>query len=355
MDGQVRPFCSAKFCLIRIILSLMKALVTGGGGFLGGAIVRRLRARGAAVRSFSRGDYPELAKIGVEQTRGDLGSDKDALFKAAEGCDAVFHVAAKAGVSGSYDEYHRANVLGTEHVLAACRAHKIAKLIFTSSPSVTFDGTDQEGVDERAPYPADERFLADYPRTKALAEKMVLSANGADMATVALRPHLIWGPGDTNLVPRILSRANSGKLRLIENGGKKVDTTYIDNAALAHLLAADKLGPGAACAGKAYFISNGEPATMDEIVNGILAAAGLPPVTKKISPHAAYAAGTLMEGWYGIFKRGEEPPLTRFIAKQLATAHWFDLSAARRDLGYTPEVSIQEGLRRLAEHLRKIG
>lgn len=328
----------------------MKALVTGGGGFLGGAIVRRLRARGDAVRSFSRGTYPDLEKLGVEQFRGDIGANKDALFKAAEGCDVIFHVAAKAGVSGAAESYHRANVLGTEHVLAACRAHKIAKLVFTSSPSVTFDGTDQVNVDERAPYPT--RFLADYPRTKALAEKMVLEANGAELATVALRPHLIWGPGDTNLVPRILARAKTGKLRLIETGGKKVDTTYIDNAALAHLLAADKLAPGAPCAGKAYFISNGEPAPMDEIVNGILAAAGLPPVTKKISPGMAYLAGALMEGWYGLFKRDEEPPLTRFVAKQLATAHWFDLTAAKRDLGYSPEVSTKEGLRRLAEHLR---
>ncbi|MCW8133020.1 MAG: NAD-dependent epimerase/dehydratase family protein [Planctomycetota bacterium] len=330
----------------------MKALVTGGGGFLGGAIVRRLRARGDAVRSFSRGTYPDLEKLGVAQFRGDLGADRDALFKAAEGCDAVFHVAAKAGVSGSAEAYRRANVLGTEHVLAACRAHRIAKLVFTSSPSVTFDGADQEGVDERAPYPAMDRFLADYPRTKALAEQMVLGANGAELATVALRPHLIWGPGDTNLVPRILTRAKAGKLRLIETHGKKVDATYIDNAALAHLLAAERLAPGAPCAGKAYFVSNGEPAPMDEIVNGILAAAGLPPVTKKISPGMAYLAGALLEGWHGLFKRGEEPPLTRFVARQLATAHWFDLTAAKRDLNYAPEISTKEGLRRLAEHLR---
>ncbi|MBI3828683.1 MAG: NAD-dependent epimerase/dehydratase family protein [Planctomycetes bacterium] len=329
----------------------MKALVTGGGGFLGGAIVRRLRAREDAVRSYSRGDHPGLAQIGVEQIRGDL-TDKDALTKAAAGCDVFFHVAAKAGVSGSNEEYARVNVLGTEHAIAACRTHKIARLVFTSSPSVTFDGTDQEGVNESAPYPT--RFLAPYPLTKAAAERLVLAANGPDLATVALRPHLIWGPGDTQLVPRILERAKTGKLRLIENSGKKVDTTYIDNAALAHLLAADRLAPGAACAGKAYFISNGEPATMDEIVNGILAAAGLPPVTKKVSPTMAYAAGLLLEGWHGLFKSGEEPPLTRFVAKQLATAHWFDLTAARRDLGYAPEVTTKEGLERLAEFLKSL-
>lgn len=327
----------------------MKALVTGGGGFLGGAIVQRLRARGDAVRSYSRGEHPELAKASVEQVRGDL-ADRDALTKAAAGCEIVFHVAAKAGVSGSYEEYARANVLGTENVIAACRANKIGKLVFTSSPSVTFDGTDQEGVNESTPYPTS--FLAPYPLTKAAAERLVLAANDSELATVALRPHLIWGPGDTQLVPRIIERAKADKLRLIENGGKKVDTTYIDNAALAHVLAADRLAPGAACAGKAYFISNGEPSTMDEIVNGILAAAGLPPVTKKVSPTMAYAAGLLLEGWHGLFKSGEEPPLTRFVAKQLATAHWFDLTAARRDLGYAPEVSTKEGLKRLAEYLK---
>lgn len=327
----------------------MKVLVTGGGGFLGGALVRRLRARADAVRSFSRGAYPELAQLGIEQVRGDL-TDREALFKAAEGCEIIFHVAAKAGVSGSYESYHQANVLGTENVLAACRAHSIGKLVFTSSPSVTFDGSDQDGVDERAPYPA--QFLAHYPQTKALAEQQVLAANGPRLATVALRPHLIWGPGDTNLVPRILARARSGKLRLIDNGGKLVDTTYIDNAVLAHLLAADRLQPGAACAGKAYFISNGEPKTMDEIVNGILAAAGLPPVTKKISPRLAYATGRLVEYAYALLRKQDEPPLTRFVARQLATAHWFDLTAARRDLGYEPAIAFEDGLKRLAASLR---
>lgn len=328
----------------------MKALVTGGGGFLGGAIVRRLRARGDAVRSYSRGAYLELTQLGVEQFRGDL-ADREALFKATDGCEIVFHVAAKAGVSGSYESYHQANVLGTENVLAACRAHGIGKLVYTSSPSVTFDGSDQEGVNERAPYPA--QFLAPYPQTKALAEQQILAANGPRLATVALRPHLIWGPGDTNLVPRILARARSGKLRLIDNGGKLVDTTYIDNAVLAHLLAADRLQSGAACAGKAYFISNGEPRTMDAIINGILAAAGLPPVTRKISPRLAYTAGRLMEYAYTLLRKQDEPPLTRFVARQLATAHWFDLTAARRDLGYAPEVTFKDGLTRLAAALRK--
>src|SRR5262245_54910957 len=181
----------------------MRALVTGGGGFLGGAVVRRLVARGDAVRSLSRGAYPALATLGVEQCQADL-ADAGAVRRAAQGCDVVFHVAAKAGLAGRFADYHAANVLGTQNVLAACRACGVRALVFTSSPSVVFDGTDMEGVDESAPYPL--HYHAHYPATKAQAERLVLAANGPELATVALRPHLIWGPGDNHLVPRVLAR-----------------------------------------------------------------------------------------------------------------------------------------------------
>lgn len=328
----------------------MKALVTGGGGFLGGAIVRLLRERGDAVRSLSRESYPELARLGVEQARGDL-ADRDAVARAARGCDVVFHVAARAGVWGSHDDYYRANVTGTENVLAACRAHGIGRLVYTSSPSVVFDGRDLEGGDESLPYPA--HYEAHYPRTKALAERLVLAANGPALATVSLRPHLIWGPGDNHLVPRIVARGRAGRLRRIGDRPCLVDTVYVDNAARAHLLAADRLVPGGAVAGKAYFISNGEPLPLWEMVDRILAAAGLPPVTRSVPPRAAYAAGILCEGLWTVFRLPGEPPMTRFVARELATAHWFDISAARRDLGYEPEVSIDEGLGRLEEWLSR--
>lgn len=326
----------------------MKALVTGGGGFLGRAVVRQLVARGDTVRSFSRGDYPELARLGVEQCRGDL-ADGEALFRAAAGCDTVFHVAAKAGVWGAYAAYHAANVTGTANVIAACRAHGIGRLVYTGSPSVVFDGRDVAGGDESLPYP--RRFIAPYPRTKALAEQLVLAANAPSLATVSLRPHLIWGPGDNHLVPRIVAKARAGRLRRIGNRPCPVDTVYIDNAAQAHLLAADRLAPGAPPAGRAYFISNGEPLPLWEMINRILAAAGLPPVKRRIPAGVAYAAGALCEGLWHLFRRTDEPPLTRFVAKELATAHWFDIGAARRDLGYAPTVSIDEGLRRLREWL----
>lgn len=324
----------------------MKALVTGGGGFLGSAIVRQLRARGDEVVSFSRGDYPELATLGVEQRRGDL-SDLSALVEAARGCDVVFHVAAKAGVWGSYQEYYRANVAGTENVIAACRILSIARLVYTGSPSVVFDGSDVEGGNESLPYP--QHFEAHYPHTKALAEQAVLAANSPSLATVSLRPHLIWGPGDNHLVPRILAKARSGKLRRIGRRPCLVDTVYVDNAAEAHLNAADRLAPGAAPAGKAYFISNGEPLPLWDMVNRILAAAGLPPEHRCVPAALAYAAGTVCEVLWKALRLSGEPPMTRFVARELATAHWFVIFAARTDLGYQPRISIDEGLRRLQE------
>ncbi|UFS70036.1 NAD-dependent epimerase/dehydratase family protein [Geomonas sp. RF6] len=330
----------------------MKALVTGGGGFLGNAIVRQLVARGDAVRSFSRGDYPELATIGAEQVRGDI-SDADAVARAARGCDVVFHVAAKAGIWGEFDEYYRANVTGTENVVAACKKEGIGRLVYTSSPSVVFDGTDVEGGNESLPYPA--TFKAPYPHTKALAEQLVLSSRSAELAVVALRPHLIWGPGDNHLVPRIVAKGRAGKLRRIGNRPCLVDTVYVDNAASAHLLAADRLAPGSAVDGKAYFITNDEPIPLWEMVNRILAAARVEPVKRTISPGFASLAGKVCEGIWRTFNVAGEPPMTRFVASELSTAHWFDISAARRDFGYVPEVSLEEGLQRLQEWLSGAG
>ncbi|MGH7171911.1 MAG: NAD-dependent epimerase/dehydratase family protein [Gemmataceae bacterium] len=322
----------------------MNALVTGGGGFLGAAIVRRLRERGDAVHSFSRRRYPALDVLGVTQHQGDL-ADAIAVSRAAADCDIVFHVAAKAGVDGRYRDYHRANVLGTANVLTACRHHGIARLVYTSSPSVVFTGCDMAGVEESVPYAA--HYEAAYPQTKAIAERMILQASGPLMATVALRPHLIWGPGDNHLIPRILARARAGRLRRIGVESKLIDHVFIDDAANAHLLAADRLVPRSPITGKAYFITQGEALPLWDLVNRILHAAGLGPATRSIPAGLAYAAGGIMEMIYGVFWPCEEPPLTRFVARELATAHWFDIAAARRDLGYEAMVSLDEGLRRL--------
>ncbi len=322
----------------------MKALVTGGGGFLGKAIVKLLLERGDEVRSFSRNEHLTLSALGVEHCRGEL-CDADAVKCAAAGCDIVFHVAAKAGVWGPYDEFYRANVLGTRHVIDACRIHGIKRLVYTSSPSVIFDGTDMEGVDESAPYP--DHYVAFYPQTKAEAEQLVLQANDEQMATVALRPHLIWGPEDNHLVPRILDRGAKGALRRIGTRDCLADTIYIDNAAQAHLQAADRLDIGSPVAGKAYFLTQGEPLPIWDIVDRILDAGGIPPVSGTISPKLAYGIGWIMERVYGTFGIKSEPRMTRFVAKELSTAHWFDISAAQRDFDYTPSVSFDEGMIRL--------
>ena len=328
----------------------MKALVTGGAGFLGQAVVSRLRGRGDEVRNFSRGDYPYLRRLGVETWTGDL-SDQEAVIKAARGCDLVFHVAAKAGIWGPYREYFSTNVVGTQNVIAACRTNGIKKLVYTSTPSVVRHDRKLAGVDESAPY--GDRFEAHYPKTKAMAEKLVLAANGHDLATVALRPHLVWGPGDPNFLPRIIERRKSGRLRKVSGGPYPVDSTYIDNAAQAHLLAADQLDIGSIPAGKAYFISQGQPMDVGELIDRILEAAGLPPLDRSIPPWLARAAGVVLENVYGFLSIKKEPPMTTFLARQLSSAHWFDIGAARRDLNYKPEVSMEEGFVRLRESLSR--
>jgi nucleoside-diphosphate-sugar epimerase len=327
----------------------MKALVTGGGGFLGGAVVRLLQHRGDAVRSLTRSAYPWLDELGVEQTLGDL-ADPQAVERAVSGCDIVFHTAAKAGVWGRYADFFNTNVTGTENVILACRKHSIRKLVYTSTPSVVHAGGDIEGGNESLPYP--KHFEAYYPATKAIAEQAILEANGPDLATVALRPHLIWGPGDPHLIPRLLMRARSGKLRRIGSRAVRVDATYIDNVADAHILAGDAIEVGSPAAGKAYFISNGEPVELWAFIDRILAAAGLPPVSRTVSAWKARLAGGTLEWMYRLLRLAGEPPMTRFVATQMSTSHWYDISAARRDLGYSPAVSFEEGLRRLEASLR---
>lgn len=330
----------------------MKALVTGGGGFLGGEIVRLLRQRGDEVRSFTRSAYPWLDELGVEQVLGNLESAAD-VERAVAGCDVVFHVAAKAGAWGRYADFFGTNVTGTENVIAACKKHGVRRLVYTSTPSVVHGGGDINGGDESLPYP--KRFEAYYPESKAVAEKAVLAANGPDLATVALRPHLIFGPGDPHLVPRIIARARAGKLRRIGKRPLTVDVTYIDNAAQAHLNAAERLEPGSPVAGKAYFISNGEPVDLWGFIDRIIGEAGLPPLTRRVSAWKARLAGRLLERVYWLFRLSAEPPMTRFVATQLSTSHWYDISAARRDLGYVPAVSVDEGVKRLGERLRAGG
>ncbi len=323
---------------------MKRALVTGGGGFLGRAVVQVLQQKGVDVRSFSRHPHP----TGVPHTCGDI-SNATAIADAASGCDTIFHVAAKAGIWGAWEAYQRINVQGTQNVIDACHAHGIKRLIYTSSPSVIFDGNDMEGVDESVPYPT--HYHAPYPKSKAMAERLVCAANGKSLATVSLRPHLIWGPGDQHLVPRILAKGRSGTLRRIGTRDCLVDTIYIDNAAEAHVCAAMHLSIGSPVAGRCYFISNNEPIPLWDMVNRILDAGNVPAVKRTVSPTTAYALGTVFEYLYKLCQISKEPPMTRFVAKELSTAHWFNTAAAERDFHFQPRISIHEGMQRLKQSL----
>jgi len=327
--------------------SFQKVLVTGGGGFLGSAIVKLLKERGDRVISFSRRFYPELSATGVEQIQGDI-SDATAVEQACREVDLVFHVAAKPGIWGDYITYYRTNVIGTRNVIAACKQHNVSRLVYTSSPSVVFDGADMEGVDESVRYP--EKFHAHYPKTKAMAEQFVIAAGDEGLRTIILRPHLIWGPQDNHLIPRIVERAN--RLVKVGDGKNLVDTIYIDNAADAHIQAADKLEQNHHLSGRVYFISQDDPVLLWEMVDNILKAAGLSPVQRSISRNTAWMIGAVLEIFYKMFKISGEPRLTRFLADELSTAHWFDISAAKKDLGYAPKISIEEGLSRLERWLQ---
>jgi nucleoside-diphosphate-sugar epimerase len=335
----------------------MHTLVTGGGGFLGRYIVEQLLARGDRVRSLGRGAYPELEALGVEVHRGDL-ADRRAVTAACDGVDCVIHVAALAGISMNWPTYDAANVRGTQNVIDACVIAEIPRLIYTSSPSVTFSGCDQHGVDESGRYDFAwmESRNAHYSRSKALAEQAVLSASGDEFRTCALRPHLIWGPRDAHLIPRLIDRARRGRLRRVGDGTNLVDICYVENAAAAHLAAADALAdPASPVAGKAYYISQGEPVNCWQWIDEVLALAGLPPVEMSISYNAARRLGAAFELVYRTLRLRGEPPMTRFLAGQLAKSHYYDIGAARRDLGYGPRVSTAEGMQRLGGWLKQHG
>lgn len=326
----------------------MNAFVTGGGGFLGSAIVRMLHERGDEVSVLGRGTYPHIAAYIKRTFQSDIRHVR-AVTDACKGMDVVFHVAALAGIWGKRRDFWSINVEGTRNVIEACRANGVPRLVFTSSPSVVFGDDDLCGVDESTPYPS--RHLAAYPETKAAAERMILAANSPTLATVALRPHLIFGPGDPHLIPRVIARARQSRLVQVGDGKNLVGVTYIDNAAAAHVKAAAALTPGGHCSGRAYFISQGEPVMLWPWLNDLLTAVGAPTVSRSISFRRAYRAGASLELAYRALGIVREPPMTRFLATQLAKSHYFDISSARRDFGYNPTVSTADGVRRLVATL----
>ncbi|MFN6131268.1 MAG: NAD-dependent epimerase/dehydratase family protein [Planctomycetota bacterium] len=311
-------------------------LVTGYGGFLGAEICRQLIEQGFRVRGVARQSYGALAALGVECVQGSV-VDPMLCERVCEGVDAIIHTAALAGVWGPRREYETTNVTATESLLEGARRHRVRAFVQTSSPSVTFDGSPQSGIDENVPYPA--QWLCDYPRTKAISEQAVLAANAPDrLLTCALRPHLIWGVGDPHLIPRVLDRCRSGRLRRVGPGTNLIDTVHVESAACAHVLALHQLLAGnTAASGKAYFITDGEPVPCWEWISTILRCGGLEPPKKSISLANAYRAGALLEGIYRVLRIRSEPPMTRFVALQLGVDHYFRIDAARKYLGYEPQ------------------
>ena len=326
-------------------------LVTGGTGFLGRRLVERLLAQGRSVAVLGRTPAPDMEKCGVRFIRASL-DDVTAVSAACQGIGTVFHVAAKVGVWGRYDDFFRSNVLGTRALLAGCREHGVARFVHTSTPSVVFNGQNLAGADESLPLTT--ACPSPYPLTKAIAEREVLAVDSAGLHTVALRPHLIWGVGDPHLVPRILARARAGRLRIVGTGQNRMDMVHVENAVDAHLAAETALAiPQPVAGGRAYFITNGEPVVLWDWINELLTALGEPPVTKCVSLKTASTVGSVFEAVWRVLPLAGEPPMTRFIAAELAKDHWFSIAAARRDLGYVPRISMATGTAELVAALRQ--
>lgn len=329
----------------------MRVLVTGGGGFVGSYVVKLLLMRGYGVRSLGRSAQPDLESQGVEVICGDLANAED-VRAACRGVDAVFHVAAKAGVWGSWESFYRPNVVGTRNVVEACQTEGIGRLVYTSTPSVVFNGEPIRGGGQEMPY--GRNWLCHYAHTKAIAEQEALGANCDALKVVALRPHLIFGPGDPHLLPRVIESVKAGRLKIIGDGRNRVDVSYVEDVAAAHLNALDALESGA-CAGKAYFISQGEPVELWSWLNLILEGLGHPPLTKRIPLALAYAAGSLAEFAWKVLARKGEPPITRFVAVELAKDHYFNIEVARRELDYKPAHNMQAALRETIRDLKERG
>ncbi len=327
----------------------MKILVTGGGGFLGRYIVEDLMTKGHSVSIFGRSAQDELASLGVRVVQGDL-QDAEALREACIGMEAVFHVAAKAGIWGSRESYFAVNVKGTRNLLEACRTNGIKYLVYTSTPSVIFNGQSFLGADESLPY--GKNWLCHYAETKAIAEQEVIEAHSDNLKVCALRPHLIFGPRDPHLMPRVIEAVLAKRLKIIGSGQNRVDVTYVSDAASAHINALEALMEGKAC-GKAYFISQGEPVLLWAWLNRILSELGIAPLTKRVPLSVAFFVATVLEGFWKLFAIKGDPPMTRFAAVELAKEHYFDISRAKKDLNYLPKYTMDQAIEKTVEDLKQ--
>lgn len=320
-------------------------LVTGASGMLGRAVAAELLSRGHRVRTFHRGS---TTLEGTELIRGSV-TDRSAVDRAVDDADAVVHLAAKVSFTGDWEEFAATNIDGTRNLLEAARAANVPDFVFVSSPSVAHLGSSIVGEGAGPADPVSAR--GNYARSKASAELLALAADGPGFRVAVVRPHVVWGPGDTQLVERVIDRARSGRLPLLDGGTALIDTTYVDNAADAIVQALELIE---SAHGIPLVVTNGEPRPVGELIAGICAAGGVPAPRFNVSGSVARAAGSLIERVWGVaLRRGfvsDEPPMTKFLAEQLSTAHWFDQRATHEVLNWRPSVSIDEGLARLAKH-----
>ena len=330
--------------------TMNRVLVTGGGGFIGLAIVRELRKQGIETLVLGRHNYPAAEAAGATCIQGDIRNPAT-VTQAASGCDTVFHVAAKAGIWGDFRDYYSINVLGSLNVVAACKKKGVQALVYTSTPSVVFDGHDLQGADETLPYAT--KPLCHYATTKILAEQQVLLANSNDLRTTAIRPHLVWGPGDTNLIPRLMARGRQQSLRIVGDGSNRVDIAYIDNVVHIHLLAAENLLTTGTAAGHAFFIGQQQPVSLWSWINELFTRMDVPPVTTKISLAKAKSVGLVLEKIYALLNLDQEPKMTRFLAEQLALSHWFSHAKAEELLGYKEKVGTGTGVQLMLDWLKE--
>jgi nucleoside-diphosphate-sugar epimerase len=315
----------------------MRVLVTGATSLLGRSVVDRLVERGDDVSVFQR----SASGLAVNESLGDV-ADSDAFSNAVAGAEAVVHVAGLATVTGDWDRFEATNVAGTRNVVIAALRAGATRFVHISSPSVAHAGSSLVGESAGTADPSSTRGY--YATSKAMGELVALAADSQHMSVIALRPHLIWGPRDTQLVGRIVDRAIKGRLAIIGSGAALIDTTYIDNAADAVVAGLDR-APG--LGGRSFVVTNGQPRPVRELVDRIVMAAGLEPPTMKVPYLAAKAGGTAVEQIWDRRTTEDEPPMTRFLAEQLGTAHWFDQRETRQALGWTPAVSLAEGFERL--------